>query len=60
MNHFKTIDKAVENVLIKEKKSKFIGFAYPIFSIEDAKEKINQIKKNTLQLTTIVTLMKLG
>ena len=45
MSHFKTIDQAVENVLIKEKKSKFIGFAFPIFSIEDAKEKINQIKK---------------
>lgn len=46
MSHFKTIDQAVENILIKEKKSKFIGFAFPIFSIEEAKEKIALIKKN--------------
>ena len=56
MSHFKTIDQAVENVLIKEKKSKFIGFAFPIFSIEDAKEKINQIKKKHPSITTLLRL----
>lgn len=45
MSHFKTIDQAVENVLIKEKKSKFIGYAFPIISKEEAKEKITLIKK---------------
>lgn len=44
MSHFKTIDQTVENILIKEKKSKFIGYAFQINSIEEAKEKITFIK----------------
>lgn len=42
---YQTIEKPVENILIKEKGSKFIGFAYPILSENDFKEKLNLIKE---------------
>ena len=42
---YQTIEKPIENVLVKEKGSKFIGFAYPILSENDYKEKLNEIKE---------------
>ena len=42
---YQTIEKPIENVLIKEKGSKFIGFAYPILSEDDFKQKLKQIKE---------------
>ena len=42
---YQTIEKPIENVLVKEKGSKFIGFAYPILSENDYKEKLNKIKE---------------
>lgn len=42
---YKTIEKPIENMLIKEKGSKFIGFAYPILSENEFKDKLNQIKE---------------
>ena len=42
---YQTIEKPIENVLIKEKGSKFIGFAYPILSEYDFKQKLKQIKE---------------
>lgn len=41
---YQTIEKPIENILIKEKGSKFIGFAYPILSENDFKEKLQYIK----------------
>lgn len=42
--HFKTISSSIENELIKEKNSKFIGFAFPINSQSDVKTILKEIK----------------
>lgn len=42
---YKTIDFAVENILFKEKNSKFIGYAYPITSENEVKNHIENLKK---------------
>lgn len=42
---YKTILKPSEEVLFKEKGSKFFGYAFPVFSEEDIKEKIDILKK---------------
>lgn len=41
---YKTIEKPVENVLLKEKGSKFIGFAYPVNNEEELKNTLEKIK----------------
>lgn len=41
---YKTIEKPVENVLLKEKGSKFIGFAYPANNEEELKNVLEKIK----------------
>ena len=46
MNQYKTIDEPVENVIQKEKKSKFIGFAYPVDNMEDIKSIMTKLKKS--------------
>ena len=42
---YKTILKPSEEVLFKEKGSKFFGYAFPVFSEEDVKECIDTLKK---------------
>ncbi|MDO4763043.1 MAG: YigZ family protein [Flavobacteriaceae bacterium] len=42
---YQTIEKPIENVLIKEKGSKFIGFAYPVLNENDVKLNLNKIKE---------------
>ncbi|MEH6766056.1 MAG: YigZ family protein [Aequorivita antarctica] len=42
---YKTILKASEEVLFKEKGSKFFGYAYPVSSEEEVKEYIETLKK---------------
>lgn len=42
---YKTIEYAVENILFKEKNSKFIGYAYPITSENEVKIHIENLKK---------------
>lgn len=42
---YQTIEKAVENVLIKEKGSKFIGYAYPVLNENAVKMALAQIKE---------------
>lgn len=42
---YQTIASPIENILIKEKGSKFIGFAYPIFKEEEIKTTLNKIKE---------------
>ena len=44
MFEFQTIDKAIEEVLMKEKGSKFIGFAYPVDSESDVKSRLNHLQ----------------
>ncbi len=41
---YNTIDDAVENILFKEKNSKFIGYAYPITSENEVKTHIENLK----------------
>jgi len=42
---YKSISKASEEVLFKDKNSKFFGYAYPITSEEEAKAHIEELKK---------------
>lgn len=42
---YNTIENAVENILFKEKNSKFIGYAYPITSENEVKNHIENLKK---------------
>lgn len=41
---YKTIEKPAENILLKEKGSKFIGFAYPVNNEEELKHALEKIK----------------
>ncbi|WP_329804965.1 IMPACT family protein [Flavobacterium facile] len=43
---YNTIENAVENILFKEKNSKFIGYAYPITSENEVKTHIENLKKD--------------
>ncbi|CAM4304019.1 IMPACT family protein [Flavobacterium terrigena] len=43
---YNTIDYAVENILFKEKNSKFIGYAYPITSENEVKTHIENLKRD--------------
>lgn len=43
---YNTIDYAVENILFKEKNSKFIGYAFPITSENEVKTHIENLKKD--------------
>ena len=43
---YNTLEKAVENILFKEKNSKFIGYAYPITSENEVKTHIENLKKD--------------
>lgn len=42
---YKTITKASEEVLFKDKNSKFYGYAFPVTSEEEAKEHLEELKK---------------
>ena len=42
---YKTIIKASEEVLFKDKNSKFFGYAFPILNEEDAKQHLESLKK---------------
>lgn len=44
MFEYKTIEKQVEKTLLKEKGSKFIGFAYPVNNEEELKNALEKIK----------------
>lgn len=42
---YKTILRAPEETLFKDKNSKFFGYAFPVFSEEDIKTKLEEVKK---------------
>lgn len=42
---YKTIETPVENILYKEKNSKFFGYAYPVANEDDVKQIIETLKK---------------
>ncbi|WP_396151025.1 IMPACT family protein [Flavobacterium sp.] len=41
---YKTLDESVENILFKEKNSKFFGYAFPISSELEVKKHLDQLK----------------
>ncbi len=42
---YKTITSKIENILFKDKNSKFFGYAFPVLNEDDVKSKIEAIKK---------------
>ena len=42
---YKTIEKASDEVLFKEKNSKFLGYAFPISNEDDVKHHLEILKK---------------
>jgi len=44
MFEFQTIQKSIEDILLKEKGSRFIGFAFPVNSESDIKDSLNHLK----------------
>ncbi|SFH79298.1 IMPACT family protein [Halpernia frigidisoli] len=57
---FKTIKKPIYEVLLKEKGSKFIGFAASVFNEEDFKKFLEQIKKDHPKATHHCYAFKIG
>ena len=45
MFEFQTIDRDTEDILLKEKDSKFIGFAYPVHSESDIKLRLSKLQE---------------
>lgn len=44
LHEYKTIEKPVENILIKEKGSKFIGFAFPVNNETELKNALEKVR----------------
>ncbi|GFD93017.1 hypothetical protein KUL156_45000 [Alteromonas sp. KUL156] len=42
---YKTITKSSEETLFKERNSKFFGYAFPVFTEEDIKERLEELRK---------------
>jgi uncharacterized YigZ family protein len=57
---FKTIAQPVENTLLKEKGSKFIGFAYPIVDDLEAKQKLESLWQIHPKATHICYAYRIG
>ena len=57
-NTFRTIS-ANSQYLLKEKQSKFFGYAFPVSEIEEVKISIEQLKKRTIQQDIFVMHIKL-
>jgi len=57
---FYTIKKPVENILLKEKGSKFIGFAFPINSETDLKKNLEKIREEHPKATHHCYAFRLG
>ncbi|CAA7196167.1 IMPACT family protein [Chryseobacterium potabilaquae] len=43
---YKTLEAPIENTLIKEKGSKFLGFAYPVNNEEDIKKMLDKVRSD--------------
>ncbi len=48
---FQTIKKPVENILLKEKGSKFIGFAFPVSNEDELKNSLEKIREENPKAT---------
>ena len=57
---FKTIKNSVENILLKEKGSKFIGFAFPLEDETDLKKNLEKVKTEHPKATHHCYAFRLG
>jgi uncharacterized YigZ family protein len=57
---FQTIEAPIENILLKEKGSKFIGFAYPVENEKEVKEALNKVKDEHPKATHHCYAFRLG
>lgn len=57
---FKTISKPIENTLLKEKGSKFIGFAFPVNNEVELKKALDKIKSEHTKATHHCYAFRLG
>ena len=57
---FNTIKSPVENILLKEKESKFIGFAFPVDDEEDLKKSLEKIREEHPKATHHCYAFRLG
>ena len=57
---FNTIKSPVENILLKEKGSKFIGFAFPVDDEEDLKKSLQKIREEHPKATNHCYAFRLG
>lgn len=60
MYQFKTIKKAIEDTLLKEKGSKFLGYAYPVSTEDDIKNVLENIKEKHPKATHHCYAYRLG
>ena len=49
MDTYKTIASSVQEVIFKEKSSKFLGYAFPVTSEEEIKAHLEEVKKAHFQ-----------
>ena len=57
---YKTIRKPIENILLKEKGSKFIGFVFPVDSEEEMKSALQKIKTEHPKATHYCYAFRIG
>ncbi|MGC4129786.1 MAG: YigZ family protein [Bergeyella sp.] len=57
---YQTIKNPVENILLKEKGSKFIGFAYPVLNEEDIKKNLEKLYEEHPKATHHCYAFRLG
>lgn len=60
MFEYNTIQSPVENILMKEKGSKFIGFAYPIFTDSEIKKSLEKLREEHSKATHHCYAFRLG
>ncbi|MCY0977799.1 YigZ family protein [Chryseobacterium wangxinyae] len=60
LHEYKTIEKPVENMLLKEKGSKFIGFAFPINNETDLKNALEKIRAEHPKATHHCYALRMG
>ncbi|MDT8414713.1 MAG: YigZ family protein [Flavobacteriaceae bacterium] len=60
MSRYKTIASPVEDMLFKERKSKFIGYAYPIENETEAKSLLENLRKKHAQANHVCFAYRLG
>lgn len=57
---YQTIEQPIEDTLLKEKGSKFLGFAYPVATEDEVKEALNKVKSEHPKATHHCYAFRLG